>query len=147
MEGHHLTDMLSGHLLFVSKGEIISGMAIYLICGLSLYKLATIIPRQSRTFDFLFYSLFALVVTSSVKMVGILLVFSYLVTPILVVKIATVEEQKQSLYGWLVGIIGSIFGLILSIIIDIPPSYSIILCLGGMLFAVSTIQYLKIRKN
>ena len=80
-------------------------------------------------------------------MVGILLVFSYLVTPILVVKIATVEEQKQSLYGWLVGIIGSIFGLILSILIDIPPSYSIILCLGGMLFAVSTIQYLKIRKN
>tara|TARA_B100001989_G_C24465507_1_gene426407 strand:- start:683 stop:988 length:306 start_codon:yes stop_codon:yes gene_type:complete len=73
--------------------------------------------------------LFGLVVTLSVKMVGILLVFSFLVIPILAVFKFTQLFWVQVKWAWLLGVVSTILGLILSVVTDIPPSFSIILVL------------------
>ena len=72
MEGHHLHEMLSGHLLFIRPAELGFSTGLYIIIGLALLKLHHhFLNNQSNWMNFLFYALFGLVVTSSVKMVGI----------------------------------------------------------------------------
>ena len=130
MEGHHLTDMLAGHLLFVQLPELLAATGLYAIIGVIVYRLHQhFLQPTCRLFDFIFYALFGLVVTSSVKMVGILLVFSFLVIPILSVTLFTKQFKPQVTIGWLIGSLSSLIGLWVAIIMDIPPSFAIILVL------------------
>ena len=73
-------------------------------------------------------------------MVGILLVFSFLVLPILSIILFVKSIKKQIMIGWGVGIFGSIIGLGCSLILDIPPSLSIVLVLCCN-FAVGVLAY------
>lgn len=137
MEGHHLKEMLSGHLLFVHSSELLAASALYLVIAGCLYVgHQKFVQASSSRWEFIFYLLFGAVVTSSVKLVGILLVFSYLVLPILSVTLFTSTLKKQLLWGWCIGFVTSLMGLLLSIYIDIPPSYSVILtlCLTWLVF-------------
>jgi zinc/manganese transport system permease protein len=130
MEGHHLKAMFSGHLLFIQLSDLIPAVLIYAIIGGLLFMFhAHFVKSQSRVWDFVFYILFGCVVTSSVKMVGILLVFSYLVLPILSIVLFTDNLKKQIALGWVIGILSSLIGLPLSIFLDIPPSFCVIFVL------------------
>jgi zinc/manganese transport system permease protein len=130
MEGHHLKDMLTGHLLFIQQEDLTFAVLIYAIVGLILFVANKyLINSKSRLSEFLFYVLFGCVVTSSVKMVGILLVFSFLVLPILSIILYVKSLKNQILFGWIVGGLSSFTGLGLSMFLDIPPSLSIILVL------------------
>ena len=136
MEGHHLNEMLAGHLLFIRQSELIFSTGLYAIIAGALYGLHRyFLTSQSKLIDFLFYALFGLVVTSSVKMVGILLVFSFLVIPTLSTILFTKTLKWQLIYGWILGVSASFFGLFGSILFDIPPSFSIILVLIGCLIS------------
>ncbi len=139
MEGHHLKDMLSGHLLFIQKTELILAYMLYaVIIVLLLCFHKHILNKRSIKWDFIFYILFGVVVTSSVKMVGILLVFSYLVLPVLSTILFTKKLKNQIKWGWVIGLLASILGLLLSIKLDIPPTYCIILGLSGI-WCISTV--------
>jgi ABC-type Mn2+/Zn2+ transport systems, permease components len=82
MEGHHLSHMLAGHLLFVQPVELYASLGVYALIGVMLLWLHRyFLNENSRGSEFVFCVLFGLVVTSSVQLVGILLVFSYLVIP------------------------------------------------------------------
>ncbi|RAP39013.1 hypothetical protein DID80_01390 [Candidatus Marinamargulisbacteria bacterium SCGC AAA071-K20] len=130
MEGFHLKEMLAGHLLFVELPEVFLAVTIYSAVAMLLVLFNRWWQmKQSALGDFIFYLLFGLVVTSSVKMVGLLLVFSFLVIPVLTVVLLTESFKKRVFYGWGIGILSSVIGLIFSLIIDVPPSYSIILVL------------------
>ena len=130
MEGHHLNEMLSGHLLFVSLAELKTTYILYSIIFLFiLWKHHSISNKHSLSWTFIFYVLFGLVVTSSVKMVGILLVFSFLVIPLLSITLFTNKLSNQLKAGWAIGIISSFIGLLLSLFTDLPPSFCIILTL------------------
>ena len=97
--------------------------------------------KKRRLWDFVFYLLFGCIVTSSVKMVGILLVFSYLVIPILSVAIFTKRIKKQITLGWIIGILCSVVGLGVSILLDVPPSFCIILVLCGAWIVSTLLAY------
>lgn len=130
IEPHHLKDMLAGHLLFLEPYEVISAAVIYFFISMILLKIHSFLSSsQSKFRDFVFYVLFGLVVTSSVKMVGVLLVFSFLVLPLLTVTLHSSKLRLQLYFSWAIGIIGSIAGLLFSFILDIPPSFCIILAL------------------
>jgi len=79
---------------------------------------------------FIFYGLFGVLVSSSVKLVGLLLVFSFLVIPVFVSRLRYETFKPQLLFSWFIGGIASLFGLFGSLVIDIPPAYCIILALG-----------------
>ena len=145
MEGYHLKEMFSGHLLFVTPIEILSATLLYGLVGLCLYLggFTKATKSTSKKQDFLFYILFGLVVTSSVKLVGILLVFSFLIIPLMCIKLLLGNTKHQVLYGWVVGLLSCILGLGASLLLDIPPSFCIILILC-LIWILALIQKLAI---
>ncbi|MBG90619.1 MAG: hypothetical protein CL521_02255 [Actinobacteria bacterium] len=130
LEGHHIQEMLTGHLLFVQPSEVWMAVGLYALIGCVLLKLHPyFIQPQGQKWDFVFYVLFGLVVTSSVKMVGVLLVFSYLVLPILSVVQSYDSFRSQVKVGWVIGVLSSMLGLWVSFFLDVPPSVAVILVL------------------
>jgi len=134
IEMHHLQEMFTGHLLFVQFSDVLITLGLYGFVGLLCYFFHSFLfQNRSQIAEFLFYSVFGLVVTSSVKLVGLLLVFSFLVLPILSIILFVSSLKMHVCLGWLVGIVASCLGLILSMRLDIPPSLCVILVLCVML--------------
>lgn len=140
MESGLLKEMLSGHLLFVTSSELTISFLIYFLVALLLRLFhSSFLHTRSFGFDFLFYALFGLVVTSSVKIAGILTVFSFLVLPLLCTVLFTQSFFKQLFIAWILGTLSSFIGVFVSLIFDLPPSICVIstLCLfffGSILF-------------
>ena len=144
IEGHHLRDMLSGHLLFVSPMEVFSAVVLYLLIGGIAWRAHhQLICPTSKRWNLLFYVLFGLVVTSSVKMVGILLVFSLLVLPALTALLIIPSFKAQCLLGWAIGMVGALLGLLLAMGLDIPLSLCIILAIMAIFFLTAGGKYLQ----
>src|SRR5216683_3084445 len=93
-ETEHLKDMLVGNILAVSKHDVIKTAILYGCIGLFHFvfrrrflaismehDIAEKMGINIRLWDFLFYASFGFVVTSSVAIAGVLLVFCYLVVP------------------------------------------------------------------
>ena len=93
-ETEHLKDMLVGNILAVSRAEVVKTALLYGVIGLFHYffrkkfLLISTSPSKAeasgmniRLWDFLFYASFGFVVTSSVAIAGVLLVFCYLIVP------------------------------------------------------------------
>jgi zinc/manganese transport system permease protein len=90
--------------------------------------------------DFLFYATFGLVVTSSVHIAGVLLVFSILVIPPVIALFFAQTAGRRLLIGWSVAVIGAIAGILGSLKIDLPTGPSIMIALIGLLIAASIMR-------
>ena len=86
-----------------------------------------------RWWDFLFYALFGLVVTSFVQIGGVLLVFSYLIVPAVCAALLTARLRVMLLIGWLVATLGGIAGLFASWHFNFPTGAAIVCVLGAAL--------------
>jgi zinc/manganese transport system permease protein len=94
-------------------------------------------PRHARLWDFLFYFTFGIVVTSSVRMAGVLLVFSYLIVPSVIgVWLATSLVRRLAI-GWCVGSVVSAAGLAGSYSMDLPTGATIVATSGALLALVA----------
>jgi zinc/manganese transport system permease protein len=90
-----------------------------------------------RAWDFLFYALFGLVVTSFVRVGGVLLVFSYLIVPAVCGNYLTSTLSRCLAVGWGVAMLSSVGGLYASYRLDVPTGAAIVCALGvAMLVAV-----------
>lgn len=125
-----LKSMLLGNILFVGWEEVIKATAIYLTCGIFLFAFRKNIDSQSSVWEFLFFLAFGIVVSSSVSMGGVLLVFSYLVMPVFCSVILFGEPKV--IFSWIIGVIVNIIGFILSVKFDLPTSPCIVGILGGI---------------
>ena len=74
-----------------------------------------------------FYVLFAVVVTQSVQLVGIYLVFASLIVPALAAR--AYPERARLIVGYLVGILGYVSGLVASSLYDYPTGAMIVVTL------------------
>ncbi len=142
MEGHQLKNMMAGHLLFVQPFEVMTAALLYGAIGIGLYFAhSRFLSASSRLWDFVFYALFGLVVTSSVKIAGVLMVFSFLVLPLLSTVLFTSVLKKQLISAWIIGIFASMVGLWLSFFVDVPPSFCVILALC-LIWVLSILAFL-----
>ncbi len=119
--GEHLKDLLVGQILWVSPQALIPiaiGYAVALAIWFSMRAKLGMIG---------FYVLFALVVTQSVQLVGIYLVFASLIVPALAAR--RFSEGWRLPVGYLVGIFGYIFGLVASSLYDLPTGAMIVVTL------------------
>lgn len=124
----HIKEILIGKILWVSWEEVIKTALIYSFVGATHYFLRKqmfnvtrgIEQKNSVFWDFVFYALFGVVITSSVGVAGILLVFSFLVVPALFSINLNDTTKKQLLYGWLIGGLLSFVGMYLSYQMDLP---------------------------
>jgi len=79
---------------------------------------------------FLFYVLFGIVVTSFVRMGGVLLVFSYLIIPAVCANLLATTLRLQLAVGWTIATLASIGGLYGSYRLDLPTGAAIVCALG-----------------
>jgi zinc/manganese transport system permease protein len=95
--------------------------------------------RKVFVWDLLFYATFGFVVTSSVQMAGVLLVFGFLVIPAVAGLIASPRPGVALAVGWIFGFVASVLGLIGSVSMDMPAAPSILVTLTGLLLLVGPI--------
>ncbi len=147
----HIRSLLVGNILTVSHEEISKTALLYVVVGIFHWvcrkplMLLSFNPDQANTeqlhpraWDLLFYMLFGLVVTSSVAIAGILLVFSYLIVPALISLIFTEDIRIRLGIGWGIGFLASLIGLYASVALDTPTGASIV-CAFGFLFFIFVI--------
>src|SRR6185295_13075768 len=107
----HLKDMLVGNILAVSWHDVGKTALLYGAIGLFHYifrkKFLAIsmshggeLPPGARLWDFLFYASFGFVVTSSVSIAGVLLVFCYLIVPSVAAMLFADSIGKRLAIGW-----------------------------------------------
>ena len=92
-----------------------------------------------KTWDFLFYASFGLVVTSSVKVSGVLAVFSYLIVPVVCSTLLGRRGPAQLVWAWVIAIVVSILGAVFSYLKDWPMGATIV-CLFGVTVAIISLS-------
>jgi zinc/manganese transport system permease protein len=95
------------------------------------------LSKETGSDLFLFYATFGLVVASSVRIAGVLLVFSYLIAPALAGHLLARSVALRLATGWLFGAGCSVLGLALSAALDLPTGATVACALGLGLLAVA----------
>jgi len=90
-----------------------------------------------RFWDFLFYALFGLIVTSFVQVGGVLMVFSYLIVPAACGTYLAGSLGARLVIGWCVATLASGSGLYASYQLDVPTGAAIVCALGVALLAAA----------
>jgi len=119
--GEHLKDLLVGQILWVTPSSLWPTALLY-----TAVLAAWFLYRQ-RLGQIGFYVLFAIVVTQSVQLVGIYLVFSSLIVPALAARLY--PERIRLAVGYAVGVVGYVSGLIASLVFDLPTGAIIVVTL------------------
>jgi len=93
--------------------------------------------RAIRWWDFVFYVTFGIVVTSSVRIAGVLLVFSYLIVPAAVAALLSASVSARLAIGWAAGALVSATGLWASFAWDLPTGAAVVATFGALMAAVA----------
>jgi zinc/manganese transport system permease protein len=158
-ESEHLKDMLVGNILAVSWHEVFKTAALYGAIGLFHYifrkpflAISLNHDREEvsginvRWWDFLFYASFGFVVTSSVAIAGVLLVFCYLIVPSVAAMLYADTIGRRLAIGWTMGTIVSALGVYLSLVLDLPTGATIVCTFGIVLVVMAIVRPVFVRK-
>jgi zinc/manganese transport system permease protein len=158
-ETEHLKEMLVGNILSVSWGELARTAVLFAAIGLFHFFLRRRFllismneqeaERQGisiRFWDFLFYVSFGFVVTSSVSIAGVLLVFSYLIVPSVSAMLFAQRLGTRLAIGWVMGAVVSAVGIYLSFYWDLPTGATIVTSLGAALILFGATRMLTRRR-
>jgi zinc/manganese transport system permease protein len=142
----HLRSMLVGNILTARGSHVAQVAALYAAIGLlhwfcrRPFFLISINPDEAfrqgwrvRRWDFLFYATFGVVVTTSVRVAGVLLVFSYLIVPALAGILLDGSMARRLLIGWGFGTLVSAIGMVASAVLDLPTGAAVVCAFGVML--------------
>jgi len=151
--GHiHIQHILSGSLLWTSGRDVAVGAIAFSAVGVCLYLVRKPLMslsesyRHSRTkgvpaifWDFVFYFLVGLVITLSVQMGGVVLVFAYLIIPATISAVYASRVGIQLLIIWITAVSASISGLLFAYYLDFSVGPAIALMLGIELIIAAVI--------
>ena len=151
-----IKNMLVGNILLVTPGDVWKCFGLFGLVGVTHFVLRRSFllisfdretayeeGRRVRWWDFLFYALFGLVVTSFVRIAGVLLVFTYLIVPAVCGISLARSLVKRLLIGWLIALIGGVAGLFLSFQWDLPSGAAIVCTFGVLLLLVGAVAGLR----
>ena len=142
----HVRAMLVGNLLAVQWPEVVKVATLYAAVGVlhwlcrRPFFLISTNPDAAfaegwrvRLWDFVFYASFGVVVTSSVRIGGVLLVFSYLIVPALAGVALGRSVRAKLLVGWAFGTLVSVVGVVASAAFDLPTGATVVCAFGATL--------------
>src|SRR5262249_42699391 len=92
-----------------------------------------------KKWDFLFYASFGLVVTSSVKVSGVLAVFSFLIVPVVCSTLLGRRGPARLYWAWVIALVASVLGAVLSYLQGWPLGATIA-CLLGLTVAIVSLS-------
>lgn len=146
--------MLVGNILFVSWKDVFELLALYVVLGvlcLLFHKkfrdISTLsgqivkTERGRRLWDFIFYCIFGIMVTRSVRIAGVLLVFSFLVIPSVCSMFFVNKFAKGMIISWGTAIIASAVGLGLSGKYDFPTGAALVASFGIILLLSAVMRF------
>jgi zinc/manganese transport system permease protein len=149
-ETEHLKEMLVGNILSVSWPELARTAALYALVGVFHFifreRFLLISTNEAeaerrgwsvRFWDFLFYVSFGFVVTSSVSIAGVLLVFSFLIVPSVAAMLFSERLGPRLAIGWTMGVIVSAVGVYMSFRLDLPTGAAIVATFGVALLTLA----------
>lgn len=159
-ETEHLKEMLIGNVLSVTWNELGHIALLYAAVGafhwffrkrfllISMHEDDAVRQGISiRFWDFLFYMSFGFVVTSSVAIAGVLLVFSFLIVPSVSAMLFTDRLGPRLAIGWSMGAIVSAVGVYLSFVLDLPTGATIVATFGVALLLLAAVRPLVRRRR
>jgi zinc/manganese transport system permease protein len=145
--------MLVGNILAVSWPEVGKTAALYAVVGLFHYVfrrqfLAISMDHDKaerdglnlKLWDFLFYASFGFVVTSSVLIAGVLLVFCYLIVPSVAAMLFAERIGPRLAIGWTMGTVVSALGIYLSVKLDLPTGAAMVCTFGVVLVLMAAVR-------
>ena len=152
--------MMVGNILLVDLREILTMGILYGIVGLfhwcfrKKFLLISTKPEEAyqkgikvRWWDILFYLTFGLVVTSSVHIAGVLLVFSFLIIPAVGAILFSDKISGRLFLGWGFGILASLAGIGLSYYYDLPTGATVVCVFGGLLVLLAIVKNFSFKKG
>jgi len=122
----HLKEALVGELLWVSWADVLRTLCIYSVVAAvhwifrAKFLRSSFEQNESGFWDFLFYALFGVVITSSTSIAGVLLVFSFLIVPSVMSTLFFKKISHRLAFGWISGALVSFLGMWLSYALDLP---------------------------
>ena len=139
----HIQELLAGSILWVTWPVVIRDLVIYAAVGVFHYAFRRRFVRISedpegafadgvrvRLWDFLFYVSFGVVITLSVEIAGVLMVFAYLVAPAIIALGTSERWGSRIAIAWAAGFLASVLGLTGSYWWDLPSGPAIVCSLG-----------------
>ena len=145
--------MLVGNILAVSWTEVWQTAALYAVIGAFHYVFRhrflaiSLDPERAeadgislRLWDFLFYVSFGFVVTRSVSIAGVLLVFCYLIVPSVGAMLYSEHIGKRLAIGWSMGAVVSALDVYLSLRLDLPTGATIVCTFGLVLIIMGAVR-------
>ena len=154
-ESEHLRDMLVGNILSVSPEEVVQTGIMYAAIGAFHYffrkrflqisvdpKGAAAQGIRIRFWDFLFYASFGFVVTRSVAIAGVLLVFCYLIVPSVAGMLYAERVGPRLAIGWVMAVVVSMLGMYFSVVFDLPTGATIVCTFALVLIAMALVRLL-----
>jgi len=152
----HLKETLVGSIFTVDPKHVLRVAVLYTVIGIIHFALrkpffeitndpqgAQARGRRLFLWDLLFYATFGFVVTSSVQMAGVLLVFGFLVIPAVAGLMSTARPGRALAVGWIFGFVASVLGLLGSVQFDMPAAPSILVTLTGLLAVMGALLGLR----
>ena len=142
--GEHIKQLLVGSILTVTPTDV--GRLAGLYAAIGVLQIAIRRPlleisfhpeiairsgRRVGWWDFCFYVAFGVVVTSSVRIAGVLLVFSYLVVPAAAAALVATSVRARLFVGWALGALVSVIGLWASFAWDLPTGAAVVTAFGA----------------
>ena len=155
-ESEHLKDMLVGNILAVSWDEVRSTASLYAAIGIFHYVFRRTFlaismnherveaqgPLSVHLWDFLFYASFGVMVTRSVSIAGVLLVFCYLIVPSVAAMLYADRIGPRLAIGWTMGTVVSALGIYLSVKLDLPTGATMVCTFGLVLILMALARVL-----
>jgi zinc/manganese transport system permease protein len=151
----HLRSMLVGSILSVRAADVVKVAVLYAAIGLfhwfcrRPFFLISTDPAAAyregwrvRAWDFAFYASFGFVVTSSVRIAGVLLVFSYLIVPALAGIVLGGSVATRLFIGWAFGTLVSVIAMLASAALDLPTGATVVCAFGLTLLALGFVVVL-----
>jgi zinc/manganese transport system permease protein len=155
-----LDHIIKGELLWVQSATVVKTAIIYAAVGVFHFVFrrnfmaisfdagaAEASGLNVRLWDFLFYMSFGFVITSSVAIAGVFLVFSYLVIPSVGAMLLSDKLSTRLAIGWIGGAIISFAGVKASYTTGLPTSPLIVVFLATALIGAGLYRYLKVARS
>jgi zinc/manganese transport system permease protein len=149
----HIKYILVGNLLAVTPYEVAKMAVLYSLIGLlhwfwrkpfltisTRHDKAHTLGYRVRWWDFLFYGTFGIVVTSSVAIAGVLLVFSFLIVPSVAAMLFSDRVGVRLAIGWTVGAAVSLAGMACSYKFDTPTGATVVCTFGVVLLVLAALR-------
>src|SRR5207249_2168192 len=145
----HIKQLLVGNILTVTPAEVGTLALLYApiaalhwlvrrpLLAISFAPGGAGARRAVPWWDFVFYASFGLVVTSSVRLAGVLLVFAYLVVPATAGALLARAPWSRLAVGWALGVLVSVGGLGASWAWDLPTGATVVVAFGALLAALA----------